>query len=440
MESDQLHNNEDTIRFRRPNSHSGGLVDGTIDSDLQNTNQSYKKQNSENTKFLKAARNVVIITLGILFIILITNFIRSLKSNNLIIEDIPNENHNEASVFDKASKYDKAKGEQGDIQQSSKTHNLNVLDYSPAKKYKDETQNQCFCQLQGHVDDCSCSVDTVDHYNNIEIFPRLQSLLTKDYFKYFQYNPNKPCQFWTKSSGIEPPEKCMSPTCGVKPCTPEELPPGIKGEMPIISENCIDDASSEAKVENNDKVDNTLSEVVKQDIKSWKAHDDKLKGFCEIDDVNDPDCVHVDLTINPERYTGYSGEASRKVWRAIYQENCFQAPNSTNTSGSVTTRKKIKGNKKKKLSEIFGVRQERIGELCLEKRAFYRAISGLHTSITIHLSSRFPEGELRKTKEAKLKNVFSNGPGGKPPFVLNTEENYIPNTDLFLSNFISYFL
>ena len=95
----------------------------------------------------------------------------------------------------------------------------------------------------------------------------------------------------------------------------------------------------------------------------------------------------------------------------------------------------MKGNKKKKLSEIFGVRQERIGELCLEKRAFYRAISGLHTSITIHLSSRFPEGELRKTKATRLKNVFAGGPGSTPPFVSSGEENYIPNIDLFLSRF-----
>ena len=227
----------------------------------------------------------------------------------------------------------------------------------------------------------------------------------------------------------------MSPTCGVKSCTSEELPPGIKGEISSTLQNCIDNASPGTNLENDDKVDNTLSEIAKQDIKSWKDHDDKIKGFCEVDDVNDPNCVHVDLTINPERYTGYSGEASRKVWRAIYQENCFRPPNSTNANNSKVTKKSVKGNKKKKLSEIFGVRQERIGELCLEKRAFYRAISGLHTSITIHLSSRYPEGELRKTKATRLNNVFAGGPGNTPPFVPTGEENYVPNIDLFLSRF-----
>ena len=395
---------------------------------------------NQNAKYFSASGGIILITVVALSIVLITNVIRSQENSTLNTDPVSKGNEKETSALGEefvSKNANKAKKDHENNQkpiQSDKPPNLNFLSYSPAKKYKDETQNQCFCQLQGHVDDCSCSVDTVDHYNNIKIFPRLQSLLAKDYFKYFQYNPNKPCQFWTKSSGIEPPEKCMSPTCGVKPCTPEELPPGIIGEIPTIPENCIDDKTvSGDDMENNDKVDNTLSEVAKQDIEAWKDHDEKIKGFCEVDDASDPNCVHVDLTINPERFTGYSGEASRKVWRAIYQENCFRPPNSTNNSSNGSIKTNTKGNKKKKLSEIFGVRQERIGELCLEKRAFYRAISGLHTSITIHLSSRYPEGELRKKKASK--NVFSGGPGSKSPFAPSAEENYVPNIDLFLSRF-----
>jgi hypothetical protein len=48
--------------------------------------------------------------------------------------------------------------------------------------------------------------------------------------------------------------------------------------------------------------------------------------FCS--DYKCDDCVHVDLTLNPERYTGYSGEASRRIWRSIYEENCFRSLNS----------------------------------------------------------------------------------------------------------------
>ncbi|KAI1727377.1 endoplasmic reticulum oxidoreductin 1 (ERO1) domain-containing protein [Ditylenchus destructor] len=33
---------------------------------------------------------------------------------------------------------------------------------------------------------------------------------------------------------------------------------------------------------------------------------------------------YVNLLKNPERYTGYKGDSAVKVWRCIYQENCFK--------------------------------------------------------------------------------------------------------------------
>lgn len=33
---------------------------------------------------------------------------------------------------------------------------------------------------------------------------------------------------------------------------------------------------------------------------------------------------YVDLILNPERYTGYSGRSPLRIWRAIYHENCFR--------------------------------------------------------------------------------------------------------------------
>ena len=37
-----------------------------------------------------------------------------------------------------------------------------------------------------------------------------------------------------------------------------------------------------------------------------------------------PECIYVDLTLNPERYTGYGGESATRIWNAIYEENCFR--------------------------------------------------------------------------------------------------------------------
>lgn len=64
--------------------------------------------------------------------------------------------------------------------------------------------------------------------------------------------------------------------------------------------------------------------------------------------------VYVDLLENPERHTGYEGASPHRIWRAIYEENCF----------------------------------EEAGQ-CLEKRVFYRLMSGLQSSITTHIAADF---------------------------------------------------
>lgn len=80
----------------------------------------------------------------------------------------------------------------------------------------------------------------------------------------------------------------------------------------------------------------------------------------------DRDCdngVFVDLIENPERFTGYSGEPANKIWRAIYEENCF-SPVKAKSGGLSST----DWNK------------------CEEKQMFYRIVSGLHASISVHLA------------------------------------------------------
>ena len=46
------------------------------------------------------------------------------------------------------------------------------------------------------------------------------------------------------------------------------------------------------------------------------------KDFCLVD--NDlQGGSYVNLLKNPERFTGYNGDSAVKVWKAIYEENCF---------------------------------------------------------------------------------------------------------------------
>ncbi len=67
--------------------------------------------------------------------------------------------------------------------------------------------------------------------------------------------------------------------------------------------------------------------------------------------------TYVNLEYNPESNTGYSGKEANRVWQAIYTENCFKS----------------------------GV----LENMCLEERVFFRLLSGLHSSITMHVAAYF---------------------------------------------------
>lgn len=79
-------------------------------------------------------------------------------------------------------------------------------------------------QLQGSINDCSCTVDTVDHFNNMKIFPRLQSLLIKDFFRFYKVNLRQECPFWADDS------KCAMRFCHVQSCEDKDIPEGLKGQ------------------------------------------------------------------------------------------------------------------------------------------------------------------------------------------------------------------
>ncbi|KAJ8309165.1 hypothetical protein KUTeg_014039 [Tegillarca granosa] len=149
-------------------------------------------------------------------------------------------------------------------------------------------------RLHGEVDDCSCKVESLDSLNNQKVYPRLQSILSKDYFKYFKY-----------SKDAQQEHSC--------------------------------DQERELSA-----LDTTISEESKKAFKDGTKYDDAQETFCELDDEN-AGCEYVNLLLNPERYTGYAGASPNRIWN----------------------------------------------RMCLEKRAFYRLISGLHTSINIHLSAKY---------------------------------------------------
>uniref|UniRef100_A0A671VTP6 ERO1-like protein alpha n=1 Tax=Sparus aurata TaxID=8175 RepID=A0A671VTP6_SPAAU len=194
---------------------------------------------------------------------------------------------------------------------------------------------RCFCQVTGDLEDCACDVETIDGFNNDKLFPKLQTLLESDYFRFYKVNLNKPCPFWTVSS------HCGLRDCAVKPCSP------VSSSSPVSSET-------------------------REALLNWSKHDDESERFCVVDDEQSPDSQYVDLLLNPERFTGYRGPEAWQIWNSIYEENCFNFIPLTLVLfvAARTFYSWLEGQ-------------------CVEKRAFYRLISGLHSSINIHLSARY---------------------------------------------------
>uniref|UniRef100_A0A6Q2X2C7 ERO1-like protein alpha n=1 Tax=Esox lucius TaxID=8010 RepID=A0A6Q2X2C7_ESOLU len=193
-------------------------------------------------------------------------------------------------------------------------------------------------------------------FNNEQLFPKLQKLLESDYFRFYKVNLNKPCPFWKDNS------LCGQKNCAVIPCTPVS----VFHRHTFVSDQILIC---------NLAVVSLCSEETRQSLREWSKHDDEAERFCVIDDEESPDSQYVDLLLNPERFTGYKGPEAWQIWNSIYEENCFKP---------YTVKRPLNP-----MSAYSGNLPDLLPGQCVEKRAFFRLVSGLHSSINIHLSARF---------------------------------------------------
>lgn len=103
----------------------------------------------------------------------------------------------------------------------------------------------------------------------------------------------------------------------------------------------------------------------------------------------DSEGVYVDLYDNPERFTGYAGASANKVWKAIYEENCFDVvpflppSRSSEAGGSGYIGTSLLQDTSKNVRSLMGnlglaaPKDPQDNEQCLEKRVYYRLISGM---------------------------------------------------------------
>ncbi|XP_068081523.1 ero1-like protein isoform X2 [Anabrus simplex] len=237
----------------------------------------------------------------------------------------------------------------------------------------------------------------------MKIYPRLRSLLLKDYFRFYKVNLNKECPFWSDDS------RCAIRYCHVEACLEEDIPVGLKGHhlrQPSFEDDALLKYSREAQNHDcepdHDKelgyLNTTISAAAYEEFARWKVHDDATDNFCVING-EDEEAQYVDLLLNPERYTGYKGKSAHRIWNSIYRENCFRPKNSYRSY----------------------IETSNLNGMCLEKRVFYRVISGLHTSINIHLCSKF----LLSDKSS----LGLDAPGGRwGPNIEEFHRRFDPNT------------
>ena len=86
-----------------------------------------------------------------------------------------------------------------------------------------------------------------------------------------------------------------------------------------------------------------------------------------------PEGDYFDLRLVPERYTGYAGHDANRVWRTIYEENCFGLSelNLMSSKGAAPV------SLAETMIEVLHEEDESDSQHCLEKRVYYKVISGV---------------------------------------------------------------
>ena len=244
-------------------------------------------------------------------------------------------------------------------------------------KFKQRSDLLAFVRPVGP--DVSFSPAHVDQFNNKQLLPRLLSIVDMDYFKYIKLNLNKKCTLWPDDA------KCSRRDCSIQICDESRLPDYIVNTDDEMREHHGRQSKEEPNKPCNEA--NTTSELDQiVNVISNETLSTMNELFeCYVSEYEDGQFY--DLKTNPEQFTGYQGPTAHRIWRSIYEENCFKSKK----IHQLTDQTETNANNAQLLESILNV-----DDLCLEEKIFYRAISGLHTSINIHLSRyyHFRDGSI----------------------------------------------
>lgn len=248
------------------------------------------------------------------------------------------------------------------------------------------------CQDVGRIDAASAG----------ELLDLARPLVATPFFSIFHTSVDAACPFWEDDAGM-----CAMRECAVCDCPDNEVPSlwraadsaasarlrsGAGGDAsqrggdgaargasagktprleradlfpfaPSMSRPSCEPVAADSDILND--IDRSHSVSAEAAVKDWAAPSKPDDWIAE--DAPDAELLYVDLLKNPERYTGFSGKQAHRIWSAIYDENCMSV--SSNCKDGVCA-----------------------PGTCKEERVFYRLISGVHTSITMHIAADYLHG------------------------------------------------
>ncbi|CAM9859083.1 unnamed protein product [Pylaiella littoralis] len=250
-------------------------------------------------------------------------------------------------------------------------------------------------QLTGTVDDCCVDYSTVDTATKGSFLPLLTKLQKRNFFKYYKVNLDQECPFWEEDG------QCMMKDCTVCECSPDEIPkPWLeedersvaKGEADVQpGDDCSEQIRKEKACQENSeterdlgKVDHSQSSPSEDDFNPWS----EAAAVWGLQDEGGEGFQYVNLDLNPEKFTGYSGASAARVWGSIYWEN------------------------------LRGYQDN----ACMEKRILFRLLSGLHSSIMTQIANdyRFDDGTWGPNTQ-----MFVNAVGMHPDRLTNMYFAYV---------------
>ncbi|TGJ86405.1 hypothetical protein E0Z10_g2375 [Xylaria hypoxylon] len=254
------------------------------------------------------------------------------------------------------------------------------------------------------VSDACVSYQTLENLND-RVKPVVDELTkNSDFFSYYRLNLfNKKCPFWNDENGM-----CGNIACAVNTIDNEEDIPKIwrASELGKLEGPHVKHPGKKVQKE---KPQRPLEGLLGEDVgeSCIVEYDDECdeRDYCvPEDETTSSKGDYVSLVHNPERFTGFAGEGAKMVWDAIYRENCFQK-SSFPQSASLGMPSLLQGPAAQDFRNVLqSAERHQIYEQhhqdpstsfaqtglenedeCLEKRVFYRVISGMHSSISTHL-------------------------------------------------------